>query len=83
VQKQKKKAQVGKDVMAKRSHNVFGDGSHTSSIRGFIPTKWPARIINTAYNKYHVPVTHQLFIGNRMHSYPNSYYSSKKDNLKL
>ncbi|KAH0770910.1 hypothetical protein KY290_014891 [Solanum tuberosum] len=63
------------DVVAKQSHNVFGDGSHTSSIRGFIPTKWPARIINTAYNKYQVPATHQLFIGNRMHSHPNSYYS--------
>ncbi|KAG5623192.1 hypothetical protein H5410_008410 [Solanum commersonii] len=59
------------DVMA----NVFGDGSHTSSIRGFIPTKWPARITNSAYNKYQVPATHQLFIGNRMHSHPNSYYS--------
>uniref|UniRef100_M1DKD8 Uncharacterized protein n=1 Tax=Solanum tuberosum TaxID=4113 RepID=M1DKD8_SOLTU len=63
------------DVVAKQSHNVFGDGSHTSSIRGLIPTKWPARMINTAYNKYQVPATHQLFIGNRMHSHPNSNYS--------
>ncbi|KAK4711641.1 hypothetical protein R3W88_006154 [Solanum pinnatisectum] len=61
--------------MAKRSHNVFGDGSRTSSIRRLIPTKWPARITNIAYNKYQVQAIHQLFIGNRMHSYPNSYYS--------
>uniref|UniRef100_M1DTE0 Uncharacterized protein n=1 Tax=Solanum tuberosum TaxID=4113 RepID=M1DTE0_SOLTU len=62
--------------MAKQPHDVFGDGSHTSSVRGLIPTKWPIKIAKTTYNKkYMVPAIHQPFIGNRMHSNPNSYYS--------
>ncbi|KAK6774027.1 hypothetical protein RDI58_029266 [Solanum bulbocastanum] len=74
----KNKAQVRKNfqVMAKQPHDVFGDGSRTSSVKGLIPTKWPTKIANTTYNeKYMVPATHQPFIGNRMHSNPNSYYS--------
>ncbi|KAH0773871.1 hypothetical protein KY290_011008 [Solanum tuberosum] len=63
-------------VMAKQPHDVFGDGSPTSSVRGLIPTKWPTKIANTTYNeKYMVAATHQPFIRNRMHSNPNLYYS--------
>ncbi|KAH0709610.1 hypothetical protein KY284_011037 [Solanum tuberosum] len=72
----KRSANDKNKVMAKQPHDVFGDGSRTSSVRGLIPTKWPNKIAKTTYNKkYMVPAIHQPFIGNRMHSNPNSYYS--------